>query len=118
MQKNIGLNVHTVLCFIKKFFRKLVSGGFNFTIIKSFIPIFYEESMVLNKILQTKCNSSNECDISIPVSMATMEMIGKTAMGVTFNAQNGGHHRFIENLKTAMAVRNFFNPCYYFPGTI
>lgn len=85
----------------------MVSGGFNFTIIKSFIPIFYEEASVLKEILQKKCElESDDCDISVPVSMATMEMIGKTAFGVTFNAQNGGHHRFVENLQTAMHVSN------------
>lgn len=87
------------------YFRKMVSGGFNFTIIKSFIPIFYEESNVLNNILTQKYDlKSNECDISVPVSMATMEMIGKTALGVKLNAQNGGRHRFVENLQTAMHV--------------
>lgn len=89
----------------------MVSGGFNFKIIKSFITIFYEESNVLNDILKQKYNiKSNECDISTPISMATMEMIGKTALGVKFNAQNGGRHRFVENLQTAMSVRK----CYYY----
>ncbi|VVC29239.1 Hypothetical protein CINCED_3A013937 [Cinara cedri] len=84
--------------------RKMVSGGFSFTIIKSFIPIFYEEANTLNNVLRAKCaiSNSNDCDISFPVSMATMEMIGKTALGVKFNAQNGGCHRFVENLQTAM----------------
>lgn len=83
----------------------MVTGGFNFTIIKSFIPIFYEEANVLNEILQKNRDlESNECDISNPVSMATMEMIGKTALGVKLNAQNGGRHRFVENLQTAMLV--------------
>jgi len=84
----------------------MVSGGFNFKIIKSFIPIFFEESNVLNNILKQNYDlKSNECDISSPISMATMEMIGKTALGVKFNAQNGGRHRFVENLQTAMIVR-------------
>lgn len=83
----------------------MVSGGFSFTIIKSFIPIFYYEAQVLSDILQKSVDSSsNSCDISDPIGMATMEMIGKTALDVTFNAQNGGHHPFVENLKTAMFV--------------
>lgn len=86
----------------------MVAGGFNFTIIKSFIPIFYEEANVLKEILQKKCDQTpNDCDLSVSVSMATMEMIGKTAFGVTFNAQNGGRHRFVENLQTAMLVGNY-----------
>lgn len=46
-----------------------------------------------------------------------MEMIGKTSLGVQFNAQNGGHHRFVENLQTTMRVRNFLEQ-YYFLNTI
>jgi len=83
----------------------MVIKGFNFTPTKSFIPIFYHEANVLAEILQEKCVlKSNECNISGPVSMATMEMIGKTALGVTFNAQTGGCNQFVEHLQTAMHV--------------
>jgi len=83
----------------------MVIKGFNFTTTKSFIPIFYQEANVLAKILQEKrVLKSNECNISGPVSMATMEMIGKTALGVTFNAQTGGCNQFVEHLQTAMHV--------------
>jgi len=82
-----------------------VTKGFSFKLLKEFIPIFYEEALVLAEILGDKSDSkSKECDISVPVSMATMEMIGKTALGVTFNAQKGGCNRFVENLLTAMHV--------------
>ncbi|XP_025192993.1 cytochrome P450 4C1 isoform X5 [Melanaphis sacchari] len=83
--------------------RKLLAKGFGFTLLKGFIPIFYEEALVLAEILRDNSDSkSKECDISVPISMATMEMIGKTALGVTFNAQKGGKNRFVENLFTAM----------------
>lgn len=83
----------------------MVSGGLSFAMIKSFIPIFYEEANVLSKILYKKCDlKSKECDISIPICMATMEMIGKTAFGIKFNAHNGNRHRFIDNLQTALHV--------------
>jgi len=86
-------------------FRKLVTKSFSFKLLKEFIPIFYGEALVLANILKEKSNStSKECDVSVPVSMATMEMIGKTALGVTFNAQKGGCNRFVENLFTAMHV--------------
>lgn len=88
----------------------MVSGGFSFTIIKSFLPIFNEEANVLVEILQNHCDpKSKECEISIPISMATMEMIGKTALGVKFNAQKGGRHPFVENLQIAMMVFFFLN---------
>lgn len=85
--------------------RKMVVGGFNFSIIKSFIPIFYNEANTLAEILEKNSDpKSRECEISLPINMATMEMIGKTALGVTFNAQNGGHHPFVKNLRKVMFV--------------
>lgn len=101
------------VCFFNCF-RKMVSEGFNFSIIKSFISIFHEEANVLAEILQKKRDVlSNECDISVPISMATMEIIGRTALGVKFNAQNYGNHRFVENLQTAMLVSNYINEIVY-----
>jgi len=83
----------------------MVVGGLNFSVIKSFVPIFYEEANVLSRILQKKRDLKiNDCDISVPISMATMEMIGRTALDVTFNAQNGGRHLFVENLQIVMHV--------------
>lgn len=89
--------------------RKMVTGGLNFSMVKSFIPIFYEESSVLSSILQTKQDLKfNDCDIYVPVSMATMEIIGKTALDVTFNAQNGDRHLFVENIHKAMQVSEHY----------
>lgn len=88
-----------------------MSGGFTFSIIKSFIPIFYEETKVLIEVLEKNCDCEKKCNISVPISLATMEMIGKTALGVKFNAQNGGRHRFVENLQTAMHVGNIKKKC-------
>lgn len=84
----------------------MVIGGLCFTLIKSFVPIFYEEAKVLSRILQkTKELRLNDCDISVPVSMATMEMIGRTSIGVKFNAQNSStQHLFVTNLNTVMHV--------------
>lgn len=83
----------------------MVSGGFRFTVIKSFLPIFYEESMTLSEIFQNNSDlKSKECDISVPIAMATLEMIGRTALGIKFNAQTGNRHKFVENLKKTMQV--------------
>nr|QRY28565.1 cytochrome P450 CYP4CH2v2 [Sitobion avenae] len=103
-QSIMGQGIFTIEDINKwKINRKLMTKGFSFKLLKEFIPIFYEEALVLAEILGDNSDSaSKECDISVPVSMATMEMIGKTALGVTFNAQKGGCNRFVENLLTAM----------------
>lgn len=88
----------------------MVSSGFSFKTIKSFVPIFCNEAEVLNDILQKSRDLNSEnCELSGPISRATMDMIGKTALDFTFNAQKGDHHPFIENLNTVMLVSYFTN---------
>lgn len=94
-------------CFV--FSRKTISGGFSFTILKSFIPKFYYEAEVLSDVLQKgRDPNSGNCEISGPISMATMEIIGKTALDVSFNAQNAEGHPFVESLLMAMHVSFVF----------
>jgi len=86
----------------------MVSSGFSYTMLKSFISIFFEEANVLNRILQKNVDSeSNDCEISKPVNLATMEIIGRTGLDVKFDAQNGGRHPFVESLINVMHVSNF-----------
>ncbi|XP_050444381.1 cytochrome P450 4C1-like isoform X2 [Adelges cooleyi] len=83
--------------------RKMVAAGFKFSMLKSFVPIFYEEAKFLGKILYEKREiNSNECEISSAIGMATLEMIGRTAFGVKLNAQKNGNHEFFENLQVVL----------------
>ncbi|XP_050444443.1 cytochrome P450 4C1-like [Adelges cooleyi] len=85
--------------------RKLVSSGFKFSMLKSFVPIFYEEAKFLSHVLYEKReNNTNECEISWAIGMATMEMIGRTALGVKLNAQKNAKHVFVENLHVILKV--------------
>lgn len=50
--------------------------------LKSLIPSFYREANVLVGILRANRDlKPNDCDISEPISTATMEMIGLAALG-------------------------------------
>ncbi|XP_050429236.1 cytochrome P450 4C1-like isoform X2 [Adelges cooleyi] len=85
--------------------RKLVAAGFKFSIVKSFIPIFNEEAKILSELLYEKRDIDlNDCEISDAIGMATMEMIGRTALGVKFDAQKNANHVFIENLHVVQKV--------------
>lgn len=86
----------------------MVSAGFSFKILKSFIPIIYYEAEILNDVLQKNSASNSDTEISGPFGMATMEIIGKTGLDVTFNAQNGDQHPFVKNVQIAMHVSPFF----------
>lgn len=86
-----------------------MSGGVSFAILKSFIPTFYNEARVANEKLRDECDpETNDCRILGPIGKATMEMIGQTAFGVKFNAQDEkNQHRFVENLQIALHVSQF-----------
>lgn len=83
--------------------------GLGLAKLKTLIPSFYQESKVLVEVIKKKCDyKSNDYDISQPISMATMEMIGKSALGVTFNAQRNGQNEFVEAIHTVFYVRYLF----------
>ncbi|XP_050431497.1 cytochrome P450 4C1-like [Adelges cooleyi] len=66
--------------------------------LKMFVPIFYEEAKFLGDIMYEKREiNSNECEISCAIGNVTMEIIGRTALGVKFNAQKNAKHPFVEN---------------------
>lgn len=104
---------------VQFYFRKILIGGLNFPILKSFIPTFYEEAVVLNEKLRSNIDlKSKDCRIFGPISNATMEMIGQTAFGIKFNSQNEMHnHRFVENLQIILRVcitsTTLINNCLY-----
>lgn len=105
---SIVCNVIIYITYLRKYyicFRKIISTfGMNNTILKSFIPIFYEETKVLSELLRKYRSNSNECNIMGPISRAIMDMIGRTALGLSFNTQQDGHHRFVENIKAIINV--------------
>lgn len=84
----------------------MLSKGLSHSVItKSFLPIFYDEANVLAEILINKSDpESKECEISLPLNMATMDIIGRSSLGVHFNSQKGGHHPFVENFKQMLEV--------------
>lgn len=87
----------------------MVIKGLGVSKLKSLIPSLYQEAKVLVERMQEKCEpESGDCDISQPISMATMEMIGKTALGVRFNAQQDGHNKFVKAIDTLFGVCHLY----------
>ncbi|XP_050440732.1 cytochrome P450 4V2-like [Adelges cooleyi] len=78
--------------------RKTISKWLKYSNLKSLIPDFYEEAKVLEHILSEKLErKSNECDISRAFELASMDTIGRTALGEKFNSQNKANHAFQHN---------------------
>ncbi|XP_050520150.1 cytochrome P450 4C1-like isoform X2 [Daktulosphaira vitifoliae] len=69
--------------------RKIVSSSLNNNKMKSFIQIFYEEANILsNMILDISNKESNECEISVPISLTTMKIIKKSVFGNDISMKN------------------------------
>ncbi|KAL1462633.1 hypothetical protein WDU94_014455, partial [Cyamophila willieti] len=82
--------------------RKIITQVFSFNVLKSYIRIFHEESLILAKNLQ-ECSKTG-----IPfyppkyLELATFNAVMRTTLGVNPNAQLNEHQPFIE------AVKNIF----------
>ncbi|XP_050444449.1 cytochrome P450 4C1-like [Adelges cooleyi] len=85
--------------------RKMVAVGLKYSMLKSFIPIFHEEAKFLSQVLYEKREiNSDDCEISSAIGMATMEIIGRAALGVKLNAQKNAKHVFVENFRVIQKV--------------
>ncbi|XP_050436772.1 cytochrome P450 4C1-like isoform X2 [Adelges cooleyi] len=85
--------------------RKLVSEGLKFSTLKSYMPIFYEEANALGKVLyEQRDQISHECEISKAVSRATMEIIGRTTLGIQFGGQKNSKNHLLENIEFLQEV--------------
>lgn len=80
----------------------------NIANMKSFIPMFYKEAILVNEKLRNECDpKTNYCNKIVPIQKAMMEMLGQTIFffGVKFNAQDEkNQHQFVNYLCTILHV--------------
>ncbi|XP_050542512.1 cytochrome P450 4V2-like [Daktulosphaira vitifoliae] len=93
--------------------RKVAFEALKISIFKSFIPIFYEEAIILSKkLLEKRSVESHDCEISVLVSFAVLDIFGRTTLGENFNSQSKSGHIFFKNaeiLKKAL-IHRILNP--------
>lgn len=89
-------------------FRKIISQWLKYSNLKSMITSFYDESKILAHILSEKCEGKPiELEIGRFFDLASMDSIGRTALGEEFDSQNKENHVF-RNSYERLAKVNFF----------
>ncbi|XP_050434177.1 cytochrome P450 4C1-like [Adelges cooleyi] len=75
--------------------RKIISQWLKYSNLKSMITSFYDESKILAHILSEKSKGKPfELEIGRLFDLASMDTIGRTALGEEFNSQNKENHDF------------------------
>lgn len=67
--------------------RRAITPSFHFNILNGFASIFEEQAQVLVEKLNRVAQSGESIDIQLPVSLAKLDVICETSMGVKVNAQ-------------------------------
>ena len=75
--------------------RRAITPSFHFTILNEFQNIFVKQAEVFVQKLKSYADNATHFDVQIPVSLATLDIICETAMGVTVNAQQNADSEYV-----------------------
>ncbi|XP_066911192.1 cytochrome P450 4V2-like [Clytia hemisphaerica] len=75
--------------------RRAITPSFHFTILNDFQKIFIKQSQILVQNLKSYAVTGEAFDAQIPVSLATLDIICETAMGVSVNAQDHAESEYV-----------------------
>jgi len=94
--------------------RKLLTPSFHFDILKDFLPVFNEQSQTLVKSFK-KETGKEYTDITMPVTLCTLDIICETTLGVSINAQENSTSDYVQAiLRLSTVVMNrMLNPAYF-----
>ena len=79
--------------------RKLITPAFHFSILKDFLPIFNEQSLICVNGLDDYANSGESFDIQSLISSLTLDVICEAAMGVKISAQTSAQSEYVNAVK-------------------
>ncbi|XP_034483225.1 probable cytochrome P450 4d20 [Drosophila innubila] len=85
--------------------RKIFTKAFHFTILEHFMDIMDKQSGVLVEKLQPFADGEQVVDMLKYVSLAALDIITETAMGVQVNAQNDPEFPYIKALKSVVYIQ-------------
>ena len=71
--------------------RRAITPTFHFAILKEFVCIFEKQSKRLVEKFRERADTGEAIDVQVPVSLATLDIICETAMGVDINAQHASN---------------------------
>ena len=99
--------------------RRAITPTFHFAILKEFVCIFEKQSKRLVEKFRETADTGEAIDVQVPVSLATLDVICETAMGVHINAQYASNSEYVEavdSVKHELLLRMML-PWLWFPLT-
>lgn len=84
--------------------KKMIMQALQFKALKTFVPIFHEESLILVRKLTTYANSKKSLHPPKLLELATYSSILRTMLGVNFNVQLNEDQPFIDSVHKIFKV--------------
>ena len=81
--------------------RRAITPTFHFAILKEFMCIFEVQAKRLVEKFRVLADTGEAVDVQVPVSLAMLDVICETSMGVQINAQDSTHSEYVQALKSA-----------------
>ena len=99
--------------------RRAITPTFHFAILKEFVCIFEKQSKQLVEKFREIANTGEAIDVQVPVSLATLDVICETAMGVHINAQYASNSEYVEAVNSVKheLIMRIKQPWLWFPLT-
>eukprot|EP00163_Fabomonas_tropica_P030331 TRINITY_DN679_c1_g1_i7.p1 TRINITY_DN679_c1_g1~~TRINITY_DN679_c1_g1_i7.p1 ORF type:complete len:221 (-),score=43.61 TRINITY_DN679_c1_g1_i7:1490-2152(-) len=92
--------------------RKMLTPSFHFSALKGYFPVFVENANALVEMWRKDADGGKIVDIQSDLAYSTLDIIGKCAFGMNFDALHNHDHEFVKATLDAseLAVKRIVNP--------
>ena len=87
--------------------RRALTPSFHFNILNQFESVFLKQAKIMIEKLQPHATSGEPFDAQVPVSLATLDIICETAMGVSVNAQSQKDSEYVNAINVGNKLVQF-----------
>ena len=92
--------------------RTALTGAFHFAVLNDFMEIYERHARNLVSKLQIVASKGEEIEVQWPISLATLDVICETSMGVQINALNSSDSEYVRAVHDikSLLLKRFSNP--------